>query len=53
MDYKFVQYMCSYCGKKQTMRASMGRPLPGICTKKGKTSDGRTRPHSWRVNLKY
>lgn len=42
---KRVEYMCSYCGIKKI--STIGRPQPGICTRKGKTKDGRTKPHTW------
>jgi len=47
---KQVEYMCSYCGKKITRSASMGRPQPGQCPRKGTTRDGRPKPHTWVVN---
>lgn len=43
--YKFIQYMCSYCGKKETRAVAAGRPAPGKCPKKTKD-----RPHSWVIN---
>lgn len=48
-----VEYICSYCGIRVTRGALMGRPQPGICPRKGKTSDGKPKPHSWRVNRKF
>jgi len=45
--YSYIEYMCSYCGRKTTMSISSGRPMPGVCSKKGKD-----KPHSWRVNRK-
>ena len=47
-----VEYICTYCGKKEIKFSTSGRPVPGICVKNGKTSDGRTHPHSWRLNRK-
>lgn len=40
-----IEYICSFCGKKTTMNAQMGRPQPGKCPRK--TGD---KPHSWRKN---
>ena len=45
---KFIQYMCRYCGKKETKPVSFGRPEPGRCPRK---SNGG--PHSWAVNRRY
>lgn len=42
---KFIQYMCTYCGKKTTMAANKGRPEPGRCPRKS-----GDRPHTWRIN---
>jgi hypothetical protein len=38
------QWQCTYCGQRQ---GNATRPQPGICVKKGKTRDGKTKPHSW------
>ena len=29
--FKRIEYMCTYCGKKETRSPSMGRPQPGKC----------------------
>jgi len=43
-----IEYMCTYCGKKETRSSSMGRPNPGKCPrKKG------DKPHSWTINRKW
>ena len=42
---KFVEYMCSQCGKKQTRPKAMGRPDPGKCPRKT-----GNKPHSWVKN---
>lgn len=47
-----IEYMCSYCGTRISRSANSGRPAPGICIKKGKTKDGKSKPHSWVVNRK-
>lgn len=52
-NYKQVQYKCSYCGAMTTRSATAGRPDPGTCPRKGKTKDGRTKPHSWVINRKW
>lgn len=41
------EYMCSWCGKR--VASAIGRPSPGTCPRKGKTKDGRTKPHTWVV----
>lgn len=48
-----TEYMCSFCGLKTSMLSSQGRPQPGSCSKKGKTKDGKSKPHSWVINRKY
>lgn len=49
-----VEYKCTYCGKTTPPRLStQGRPEPGVCTRKGKTKDGQTKPHSWVINRKW
>lgn len=44
---KFYEFQCSYCGLRETRGVTSGRPAPGVCYRKGKTKDGRTKPHSW------
>lgn len=41
----FIEYMCTYCGRKQVQGASMGRPQPGICPRRNGSA-----PHSWVKN---
>lgn len=48
-----VEFMCTWCGRKETRSAIMGRPLPGACLKKPKSKDGKSKPHTWVVNRKY
>ena len=45
-----IEYICTYCGAKKLKGLNMGRPEPGACPRKGKTADGRPKPHSWRRN---
>lgn len=47
-----IEYMCSYCGTKQIRGIATGKPQPGICHRKGKTSDGKSKPHTWIINRK-
>ncbi len=47
-SFKWIEYMCTACGKKETKSATTGRPMPGKCPRK--TGD---RPHSWVINRKY
>lgn len=42
---KKIQYMCRYCGKKQTMLQTVGRPMPGKCSRRKGDM-----PHSWIRN---
>lgn len=53
MVTKRIQYMCRYCGRKETLNVKSGRPMPGVCPRKGKTRDGRTQPHTWVINRRY
>lgn len=53
MASKHVEYICSYCGKRVTRTTTMGRPEPGICSRKGKTKDGRTKPHTWVISRRF
>lgn len=43
--FKRIEYMCTYCGKKETRSPSMGRPQPGKCPRKN-----GDKPHSWVIN---
>lgn len=45
MKIKRIEYMCSYCGKKEIKSEWTGRPSPGKCPRKQ-----GDRPHSWRRN---
>ena len=51
--YKHVEYICSYCGAKITRTIISGRPLPGNCSRKSRTKDGKMRPHTWIINKKF
>lgn len=42
---KRVEYMCSYCGKKEIRLKSIGRPMPGKCPRRNGDM-----PHRWIVN---
>lgn len=42
-----VKFQCSYCGMTRTVVKGC-RPEPGSCPKKGKTKDGKTKPHSYK-----
>ena len=50
---KQIEYMCSWCGKRIVKTAIVGRPEPGQCPKKGKTRDGKMKPHTWVINRKF
>lgn len=49
---KRVEYICTWCGRKEIRAATGGRPLPGACPRKGKTAEGKPKPHTWAVNRK-
>lgn len=42
-----IEYMCTYCGKKDIRGVRSGRPLPGKCMRR--KSD---MPHRWVINRK-
>lgn len=46
--FKKIEYMCSWCGKRETKSANGGRPMPGKCPRKRNGG-----PHTWVVNKKY
>lgn len=46
--YKHIEYMCSYCGRKEIRGVNAGRPKPGKCPRKT-----NNQPHSWRINRKF
>ena len=45
---KRVEYMCRYCGLKQTRLKNVGRPMPGTCNRRG-----ANQPHSWVKNREW
>ncbi len=45
---KYVEYQCTWCGKRVTRAEGAGKPLPGKCPRK--TGD---KPHTWIVNRKF
>ena len=47
-----IEYMCRYCGTKTIRSTSQGRPMPGNCSRKPKTRDGKMQPHTWVINRK-
>lgn len=52
-DAKHIEYMCSWCGRKIVKGSAFGRPEPGQCPRKGKTRDGKMKPHTWTINRKF
>ena len=40
-----IEYMCTYCGRKEIRTWNAGRPQPGICPQRG----GKL-PHRWVQN---
>ena len=53
MAAKHVEYICSYCGTRVTRSVEFGRPNPGTCSRKGKTKDGKGKPHTWVVSRRF
>jgi hypothetical protein len=47
MEFKNVEYICIYCGKRVMKGKNAGRPEPGQCPRKQ-----GDKPHSWRLNRK-
>ena len=43
-----IQYMCRYCGKKETKSKNSGRPMPGKCPRRN-----GDQPHSWVKNKEW
>lgn len=43
-----VQYMCTYCGKKESKGVNSGRPMPGKCPRRKGDM-----PHRWVINRKF
>lgn len=50
--YSFIEYMCKYCGTKQTKPKNMGKPMPGECPRRNKDASGKRMGHSWIINRK-
>ena len=50
---KWVEYTCSHCGAKSQRHEGTGKPSPGTCSRRGRTRDGRTKPHVWVINRKF
>ncbi len=50
---KWVEYICTHCGAKSQRREGTGRPAPGTCPRRGRTSNGQAKPHVWIINRKF
>ena len=50
MSIGHIEYMCTWCGKRELRSANAGRPSPGNCSRKPKTRNGKPRPHTWIIN---
>lgn len=48
-----IEYICTYCGRKEKRAKSSDRPQPGNCPRKPKTKEGKMQPHSWRINRHF
>ena len=42
---RYIEWMCTHCGKKQSVTENRGRPLPGKCPRKQ-----GDKPHTWVKN---
>lgn len=42
-----MKWMCTQCGRKEVRPITMGRPMPGKCSRRG-----GDKPHSWVQNGK-
>ena len=40
-----IEYICTYCGAKQSKRKDLGRPMPGHCPRRSAKM-----PHRWIKN---
>lgn len=40
-----VEYMCTYCGRKEVKLKTNGRPMPGKCSRRSGNM-----PHRWVKN---
>ena len=43
-----VEYMCTYCGKKEARPKNTGRPMPGRCPRRNGDM-----PHRWVKNKEF
>lgn len=41
---ELAYWVCTWCGNRVPSR---GRPAPGYCSRKGKDSNGKPKPHTW------
>lgn len=48
-----IEYMCTWCGKREMRSVVSGRPFPGNCPRKPKDANGKMKPHTWRVNKRF
>ena len=53
MAVKRVQYLCRYCGMRETRFVKDGKPLPGRCPKRNGTDLKGTKPHVWQAVQKF
>ena len=49
MGIGHIEYMCSWCGKRELRSANAGRPSPGNCPRKPKDRNGKLKPHTWII----
>lgn len=45
MASRYIEWMCTHCGKKQSVLEGRGRPSPGKCQRKQ-----GDKPHTWVKN---
>lgn len=48
-----IEYICTWCGKREAKSQMSGRPSPGTCPRKPKSRDGQSKPHTWVINKKF
>ena len=47
-----IEYMCTFCGRKEKRAPNAGRPEPGDCLRR-KRAGGGYWPHRWVVNKRW
>lgn len=54
MGKQRIEYICTFCGKKESKPEGYGRPQPGKCPRRAISPEGKKLPvplpHEWEVN---